>query len=189
MKTGTQSIIHKLKNYCDQFDGGHYKAKELKHCSFKGVSKIQADKNKSAYLAHKYWDDYFKFAFVRNPWDHFLSLYYWMKKNGTTKKNFTEFVNQEYNNNYDCLSDWGFTCLWDRISENDECIIDYVARFEDIDNEWKIITDKIGIPYSKLNKLNSSSREKNYRDYYTIETKNMVSELYKKDIEKFNYEF
>jgi hypothetical protein len=64
-----------------------------------------------------------------------------------------------------------------------------VARFEDIDNEWKIITDKIGIPYSKLNKLNSSSREKNYRDYYTIETKNMVSELYKKDIEKFNYEF
>jgi len=196
MKTGTQSMVNHLKNYCDEFDGAHYKAKELKNSSFSGSSKIQADKNKSAYFTYKYWDDYFKFSFVRNPWDHFLSLYFWVEKNKSSgilgkrnQKTFTEFVNQEYNNRYDCLSDWKFTCLWDRISENDVCIIDYVARFEDINNEWKIISDKIGIPYSKLNKFNSSGIKKNYKDYYTVETKNMVADLYKKDIEKFNYEF
>ena len=165
MKTGTQSIINALKEYCAEFDGAHYQAKELKNGEFRGMSKIQANKNKTSYATHKYWGEYFKFAFVRNPWDHFLSLYYYMKKNGATNLKFHDFVREQYNNNYRCLSDWGFTCLWDRVSENDECIIDYVGRFEDIDNEWEIICDKIGIEYKKLKKLNTTNRSRDYKEY------------------------
>jgi len=189
MKTGTQSIIHSLKEYCNEFDGAHYQAKELKNGIFSGMSKIQANKNKSSYLTHKYWDEYFKFAFVRNPWDHFLSLYYYMKKNNTTKLDFYSFVKLQYDSKCECLSDWGFTCLWDRVSENDECIVDYVGRFEDMDNEWVFISNKIGVPYRKLGKLNTTDRGVNYRDYYNLESKKMVGEMYKKDIEKFNYHF
>ena len=85
-----------------------------------------------------------------------------MKKNGATNLKFHDFVREQYNNNYRCLSDWGFTCLWDRVSENDECIIDYVGRFEDIDNEWEIICDKIGIEYKKLKKLNTTKRDRDW---------------------------
>lgn len=190
MKTATQSIVNSLSPYAEEVDGNHYKAKELKYSKFEGASsKKQADLHKTAHDTYKYWDSYFKFAFIRNPWDHFLSLYFWIKKHNTKIMTFDKFVRDQYDKNYECLSDWNFNGLWDRISEDNICIIDHIARFENIDREWEIISEKINIPHKKLCKINTGQRDKNYRSYYTTETQKMVMELYQKDIEIFKYEF
>ena len=35
------------------------------------------------YLPHKYWNLYFKFCFVRNPWDLVISQYFWATREKT----------------------------------------------------------------------------------------------------------
>jgi chondroitin 4-sulfotransferase 11 len=145
--------------------------------------------------------DYFKFSFVRNPWARMLSLWSYYKKRNikpisdTDFKTFTENletmtckVNDHYYSNsqrkinllypqYHFISDW-----W---GNN---ILDFVGRFENLQEDFNIVCDKIGIPYQKLPHKNKS-KHKHYTEYYDDETREIVAEKYAKDIEYFGYEF
>ena len=66
--------------------------------------------------------------------------------------------------------------------------VDFIGRFENIEEDFKIITDKLNIKRT-LKKTNTSKRKEDYRAYYNQETKAKVGIIYKRDIELFNYEF
>src|SRR5690606_31345973 len=38
------------------------------------------------------WDSYFKFAFVRNPWDRAYSDYLWIQKDRNVKGDFKDYI-------------------------------------------------------------------------------------------------
>ena len=65
--------------------------------------------------------------------------------------------------------------------------VDYLLRFESLDQDFNYLCDKLKID-AKLPKINSSSHDY-YKTYYNEETKKIVRNLFKKDIELFNYEF
>jgi len=67
--------------------------------------------------------------------------------------------------------------------------IDYIGRFEDLDNSWKYICEKLNIPEIPLPHKNKSEGSKDYREVYTEKTKAFVAEKYSDDIKLFNYEF
>jgi len=46
--------------------------KKLGQLDYNGHVRAAAIRNR---VSHEVWSTYFKFAFVRNPWDRFLSLY------------------------------------------------------------------------------------------------------------------
>ena len=73
-------------------------------------------------------------------------------------------------------------------SDSGEKLVDFVARFETLDEDFDIICKKIGIKSLKLPHLNVSDRD-HYRKYYTQETQELVQEFYKEDIELFGYSF
>jgi chondroitin 4-sulfotransferase 11 len=71
--------------------------------------------------------------------------------------------------------------------ENGKVFVDTIYRYENLENDFADMRNRIGIQ-ATLPKKNTT-KHKNYREYYTEETKKLVAELYKDDIEMFGYVF
>ena len=150
-KTGGTSIGDVLKKYSN---------KSKKHQSI-------IDSNKEAYS-----NDYFKFTFVRNSWDRFLSLYkYRIKTNQTNLRSnpapFKEWAKNIYDKNpkhYNAHDPHKLLMLseqLDWITDTDGSIdIDFIGRYENLQEDFDIICEKIGIPKQELPHKNKSNKSK-----------------------------
>ena len=141
-------------------------------------------------------DTHFTFIFVRNPWDRIVSFY----ENKFKKKN-NNFAKAHKISNSKNISFKSFICdflINDTLTSNKHwCIqsdmsfigeINFIGRFENLQKDFHIICDKIGIPRQKMPHKNAT-KHKHYTEYYDEETKQIVAEKYAKDIEYFGYEF
>jgi hypothetical protein len=124
-------------------------------------------------------EDFFKFGTARNPWDRAISGYFSASKSFDKKR----FINNlpHYTANQSC-ADYFYVKKYNKLK------LDYVVRFENLQEDFDVICDKIGTPRQKLPHANKS-KHKHYTEYYDDETRQIVSKLYKKDIEHFGYEF
>lgn len=141
------------------------------------------------------WNDYFKFAFVRNPWDRILSCFLDKTKQSIGKCwemetyksfsscSFEEFI--DYLNLDNIMFDGHITPQYLMINLSQ---IDFIGKFEDLDTDFTKIQNLLGLPVIKLSKENQTQHDK-YQLYYNKKTKNKVYSLYREDIERFNYEF
>lgn len=133
------------------------------------------------------FDSFFKFSFVRNPWDWQVSLYHYIldrpKNPGyeETKKmgSFRNFVFSR-----EKLSFTQTSCL---VDESGNLLVDFVGKFENLDQDFQSICHKVDISAS-LPHINKSKRT-DYQDYYDAETRDLTARLYAEDIERFGYTF
>jgi hypothetical protein len=148
--------------------------------------------------------DYFKFTLVRNPWDRLVSAYLFLKEGGVTgfdkyfsKKylhnvfDFEDFVKNHLSKN-EVLSFTHFRPQTDFLLINGELALDFVGKFENIEEDFEVIKRQLNMPpYIELTKKNvtGSRTKKDYRDYYTEEMIGIVKKVYQKDIELFDYQF
>ena len=139
---------------------------------------------------------YFKFTFTRNPWDRFLSSYFYFKNYGrrlgydieTGKlidkfSSFKEFVHN-LDSIYNSIRSPHFKIQFNWIDKK----LNFIGRFENLQEDFDTVCDKIGIPKQNLPHTNKS-KHKHYTEYYDDETRKIVAEKYAKDIEYFGYEF
>jgi len=145
------------------------------------------------------WDDYFKFTFVRNPWDRLVSTWnykkkskhMWEKYNSGTLEHYMECV--ELFKKYKDIKDYTIAGVVTPCSdwvydENGNNFLDFVGKVESLQEDFNIVCDKIGIPKQELPHKNKS-KHKHYTKYYDDETREIVAEKFAKDIEYFGYEF
>lgn len=135
------------------------------------------------YSTTTYWSDYFTFTFVRNPWDKMVSFYEYFKKiRKQPHVEFLDFLEEKH---------WlpMFTNQLDLLTPHPgEPEIDYIGRFETLQQDFNVVCDKIGIPQQQLPHKNKTSHRP-YTEYYDEETKQIVAERFAKDIECFGYKF
>lgn len=142
----------------------------------------------SELLSPHVFDSYFSFAFARNPWDWQVSLYSYMLKN--TSHHQHELISQlgSFENYLLWLSDKkpaqqrDFVC-----NEEGDCLVNFVGRFENLNEDFSLICEKLNIKAS-LPKMNISN-EHAYQKFYNERTRQIVQELFATDIEYFNYNF
>ena len=142
---------------------------------------------------------YFQFAFIRNPWDRFLSLYFYLKfgsdrwpsdrsNNLIRSLNFNSFCsNFEIGNlvTSPFVSERHYKAQLEFI---DLSKIDFIGRFEKIQKDFNFVCDSVEINRHQL-PYNNKTKHKHYTEYYDDETRQIVAEKYAKDIEHFGYKF
>ena len=129
------------------------------------------------------YKNYFKFSFVRNPWDRVVSWYSFSKKAKSPKRNTSDISFKEFLNTR--LNVWALPNQ-DQYEFTKCC--DFIGKTENLQEDFDIICDKIGIPKQELPHKNKS-KHKSYTEYYDDETKSIVAERFAKDIEYFGYKF
>ena len=140
--------------------------------------------------------DYFKFAFVRNPYDRLISAYFDFKNNPQHKdwaspiykyKSFGQFVKDIYNKKFP-EDDWiHLHRQFDYLQVGGKVNLDYIGRVETLQQDMKNVESLLGINHSPLNK-ERSSRHDHFASYYTADIKRMVYEIYEEDFIEFGYE-
>jgi hypothetical protein len=131
--------------------------------------------------------NYFKFSFVRNPFERLVSEYFWRKKNGDIlSETFVEFVDQVVLKNL--MTDKHLLPQHLFLEDNNgKLIMDFVGHFENLYTDFSMLCEKLKINAS-IEKIHSS-KDYDYRDYYVDHTKKLVGEMYSQDLKLFNYKF
>ena len=146
------------------------------------------------------FDQYFKFAFVRNPWDRLYSAYRYLKAGGWNEEDrlWSETNLAAFDNFNNFVKHW--LCednltkhkhFWPQhyfICDNKKrLMVDYLAYFETIDEDFRkisaILKIDTDIGFHNANPGNS------YRDAYEDESRDIVAKVYSSDIELFGYDF
>lgn len=139
--------------------------------------------------------DYFKFCFVRNPWDRLISWYsYDTQINPKTGPDFpgTRMALKGFLRTRKEFGSDNWNQL-DYMTYNGEFVMDFVGRYENLSDDWLKVLDSIGIPEEerKMNELPHAlkTEHKHYSEHYDEHTEAVVREKCSQDIDFFNYKF
>ena len=143
-----------------------------------------------AEMGKKQFESYFKFGFVRNPWDRVVSLY--ERKEPVQMKeemSFDEFVDWIQYSSATCphSSPHRYQLDW-FVDGSGKMLADFIGRFEKLEEDWTFIANKLGVS-AKLSHQRENPRERHYTEYYTLRTREVIAKKFSVDIETFGYEF
>lgn len=147
------------------------------------------------------------FSFVRNPWARVTSLYnnkIRVRGGGTDtiirlhKEHFKvgmpfdDFVHALKNIDVNSIeTETHIRSMSTHLYYNNVLLPNFVGRLENIETDWPMICEQIGINSDPLPLRNDSKKlHDSYKDYYTNrELVNIVGNVYSCDVENFKYDF
>ena len=142
-------------------------------------------------VGEEIWNSYFKFAFVRNPWERTLAAYKYMLQNtGFWRAHPLKFL---------CARVLSFK-LWVQLKKRvlrqnkflsdkeGNLLVDFVGRFENLQEDFNKACDRIGVTRTELPHVNKSEH-KHYSCYYDKATRDVVEKIGKEDNKMFGYTF
>ncbi|MFT4697413.1 MAG: hypothetical protein ACI9SJ_000536 [Flavobacteriaceae bacterium] len=198
-------------------DGAKYLLK-FNHDPSKGPERL-AHLTAPDYLNYNYiskanFEDYFKFAVVRNPWSRMVSFYKF--RGYSSIITFENFIHHYLPYCFE-KQHWFFRPQTDFIcDDNQKFLTDYIAKMEQLDKDFPVIAKKLNLANEILPKSNHSiergfaSRKSlniikehpsilkylsfnnkiyNYKDAYSESSLKIVASYYEKDIDLLKYAY
>ena len=141
----------------------------------------------------------YKFAVIRNPWDRMISSYF-SPHRGITNWDRTLFIkvlqytyplrhyifeNSTLEKSLDS-NESGVINLEKKLDDD----IDFLIRYEYLNDDFRLVCDKLGIPYSALPHRNRNESNRNhYSSFYDDELKALVQEKFIDEVLHGDYDF
>lgn len=159
------------------------------------LAHLQAkDYVKYKYLPEEMFDTYYKFAVVRNPWWRTVSIFKYLGFEG--KMDFKTFLLNELQGKLYREMYWfvgpqnDFVC-----DEEGRIIVDHIIKFENLQAGFDDACSAMSLGQITVPHVNRSGLEKKgvpsmtYSEYYDQEAVDLVANLYRRDIELFDYSY
>lgn len=136
---------------------------------------------------------------VRNPWDRLVSLFHYRKWLDESRgleaaaldvySSFPHWFNSLWQEGKFSLPNFKPQVSWLCDDQGQECV-DFIGKFEHLEQDTHRLCQLLGIsPPPILPHLIKSTRNPDYRSYYTPELREKVEHIYEVDIERFDYHF
>lgn len=209
---GEQDIITNISEYNPQYDDTKYKQQSRNYKGLGYYNHIPPTEIKEI-IGKDIWDNYFKFAITRNPWDKAVSDYFYkLPKKHITKKNISSNLLKPKAYKYILkkillsikklfgfqASDFELYIMSLKKNstnakfyfDNDgKPICDFYIRYEYLDRDYKKVCEQLGIPNERLPKTKSKLRKerKHYSQYFTKKTKEKIESISREEIDYFDY--
>lgn len=140
-------------------------------------------------LPARVFDSFYKFAFVRNPWDWQVSWYHYILQRPAHEEHeavrrlggFEEYLSWRVDN-HPALRQKDFVT-----DERGEPIVDFIGRFESLAADFGRVCAATAIR-ARLPHLNRT-RHDDYRTYYSDRACGLVADYCREDIGYFGYRF
>jgi len=133
------------------------------------------------------WDKYYKFCFIRNPYDKIISAWNHINRFNIPFKNYLKLINTCNDVEYIHMF---LPQVRNIINEKGKIDINYIGKFENLENDLTEILKIIGIK----NIIHDVNKKMNKRDhmefykYYDQESLNIVNTLLKEDFAYLDYD-
>ncbi len=136
-------------------------------------------------LPRDVFEQYFKFTFVRNPWDRVVSLFFFTRRlplSETCSLDFETWVK------YYCQRENVYSQS-DLITDGaGNFLVEFIGRYENLNHDWMRVSQRLSLPSKRLPHYNQTKRM-HYSNYYDEHTKQLVGERFQEDIDRFGYSF
>jgi hypothetical protein len=151
------------------------------------------------------WNNYYKFAFVRNPWDRLVSwysmvtalpnipktgnaLWRYARENSSTFEEFIYNCTDEVEIKEGVRYSFAYNQLDYVTDEHGDLLVDFIGRVENIAEDLQKVLRRIGLKLETVPHDNPSDH-RHYSTFYAPDTEMIVRERFKRDIDYFGYEF
>ena len=139
------------------------------------------------------WNSYFRFCFVRNPYERAVSDYKWRTK-GSGIISFSEYLER--------LADPtrpdpekvlpNPPTNWTVYTINDQIAVDFVGRFENLHDDMQKVCETLGLPFDsqRFPRAKQSRPDgRNYRDWYADRERELADRIFRNELDAFGYSF
>ena len=147
-------------------------------------------------LPRELFDKLFKFAFVRNPWDLQVSSWHHLRKERPHLvkdiPDFPSFIRWKLDPErpYQYHIDTSIERQVDYLKDLDGTIlVDFIGKYENLQEDYEEVCRRIGIKPPPLPHKRQAKGRTAYSDYYDEETRTLVADFFREDIETFGYVF
>jgi hypothetical protein len=147
-------------------------------------------------LPRELFQELFKFAFVRNPWDLQVSSYHHIQRERPHLmhgvQDFPAFVRWKLDPGrpYQYIVDTSMELQSDYLRDlSGRVIVDFVGRYENLQADFDEVCRRVGIPARALPHRRQAKERAAYRSYYDDETAELVATHFRRDIETLGYSF
>jgi len=127
------------------------------------------------------WNSYFKFCFVRNPWDRAVSRYYWNLSRDSRQTNLNKSLRRNNpNSNFEIYSIDG------------QLAVDFVGRFENMQTDLQKVYERLNLPFDgwlPRTKAKSRADKRHYSDLLSPKQAEYIRRKCRQEIEFFNYAY
>lgn len=150
-------------------------------------------------LSRPVYDSFNSFAVVRNPFDHAVSHFEYMKQYRSKRvaENFAKMDFEAYlveRMKKPSLRVPFFARMPDQsyflVNETGEMLVKTLIKFENLDVEMDALAESVGLPKLDLQRVNfttNRSKKRPYQSYFNPTTQEMVLRLYDRDFDNFGY--
>lgn len=148
-------------------------------------------------LPQEFFDQLFKFVFVRNPWDLQVSSFHHIRRERPQfmqglNNDFEAFLKWKFNPErpYQFHIDTSIELQSDYLIDlHGKVLVDFIGHYENLQDDFNHVCNKVGIKPFQLPHKRKATDRSNYQKYYTDETAELVAQHFKQDIELLNYQF
>jgi hypothetical protein len=148
-------------------------------------------------LPKEFFDQLFKFAFVRNPWDLQVSSFHHIRRERPQylggHETFEAFLRWKLDpaRPYQYHVDTSIELQSDYLIDlHGRQLVDFIGRYERLHADFATACERIGIKAPALpHAREATDRTKDYRRYYDAETAELVARHFARDIAMLGYTF